>query len=107
MYLDQGTIAGHLHKARLVAGYSQSEMERLTAVRKKKGKLVEPGVTTETIRSWESGRRTPRLGSKIRRYCEVLGVNVHWVLTGQRPRYISQGRYEEKPLALDRDEAIA
>ena len=50
-----------LRKARLAAGYSQAELARLV------------GVSTVTVKAWETGRRAPKPATQ-RQVADVLGL---------------------------------
>ncbi len=68
---DTRTLQGRLRIARREAGLERGEVAESI------------GLGPETIRSWETGRRVPRLRN-LRLLAEMYGVELGWLLDGER-----------------------
>ncbi|GLT18891.1 hypothetical protein GCM10007938_26730 [Vibrio zhanjiangensis] len=79
--------------------------ERLILAREKAGLSREQVAeamykSPHTIKSWETTSRQPRSLKEIERLCDLLGINVHWYLSGQPPMKKLSKEQQDELLAL-------
>ena len=69
-----GLFPQRLRQRRLLKGWRQKDLA-------KKAGMGEHG--HRTIQDWERGISVPRVGGRIQRVAETLGVEVQWLLWGE------------------------